>query len=43
MAILTSPLGSVDIPDVSITEYPAASVDESSRQPAMIDGMTGRT
>ncbi|MDH3539426.1 MAG: AMP-binding protein, partial [Acidimicrobiia bacterium] len=43
MAILTSPAGSVDIPDVSITEYMLRRVDEHPDKPALIDGMTGRT
>lgn len=43
MAILTSPVGPVDIPDVSITEYVLRAVDEHPDRPAMIDGMTGRT
>ncbi len=43
MAILTSPLGSVDIPDVSITEFMLRRVDDHPDKPALIDGMTGRT
>ena len=43
MAILTSPLGSVDIPEVSITEFLLRRVDEHPDKPAVIDGMTGRT
>jgi acyl-CoA synthetase (AMP-forming)/AMP-acid ligase II len=43
VAILTSPLGSVDIPEVSITEFLLRRVDEHPDKPAVIDGMTGRT
>jgi len=41
--ILTSPLGSVDIPDVSITEFLLRRVDDHPDKPALVDGMTGRT
>ncbi len=42
MAILTSPLGSVDIPDVSITEFVLRRVDDHPDKTAIVDGMTGR-
>ncbi len=43
MAILTSPVGSVDIPDASITEFFLRRVDDHPEKAALVDGMTGRT
>ncbi len=41
--IYRSPIADQDIPDVPVTEHVLRLADELADQPAMIDGMTGRT